>query len=86
MVKGSGYRTDRHSLVPSDFTQVKERGFTFGAPREAFNKVFTKTQPIMPDPDMPGPGAYHVQSFVEKIQNDSRSFIMGKKDTYEFRK
>jgi hypothetical protein len=40
----------------------------------------------MSDPEMPGPGQYDVKSFVEKIANDNRSFIMGKKEHYEFRK
>jgi len=35
---------------------------------------------------MPGPGTYDVKSFVEKIQSDSKSFILGKKENLELRK
>lgn len=34
---------------------------------------------------MPGPGTYNVKSFVEKIADDNKIFIMGKKEHYEFR-
>ena len=35
---------------------------------------------------MPGPGSYDVKSFVEKIQNENKSFVIGKKENHEMRK
>ena len=73
--------------MPSDFDKHKDKGFSFGAPREVYKRVFNKTQ-AMPcsDPDVPGPGYYNVKTFVEKIVNDNRKVIMGRRPTYEFRK
>lgn len=72
--------------IPSDFNTSPEKGFSFGASREVYRRVYTKTQPFIQDPDMPGPGTYDVKSFVEKIQSDSKSFILGKKENLELRK
>lgn len=32
---------------PSDFEKSPDRGFTFGAPREAFDKVYMKNKPYV---------------------------------------
>jgi hypothetical protein len=72
--------------LPSDFSRSKERGFSFGASRDVYKRVYTKTRPFIPDPDLPGPGAYTVPTFVDQIANDHKNFIIGKKNTYEFRK
>ena len=79
--------TERHSPVQSDFDKHKEKGFSFGAPREVYKRVFNKTQAMLcSDPEVPGPGYYNVKTFVEKIVNDNRKVIMGRRPTYEFRK
>ena len=79
-------RTQFEINIPSDFGQVKEKGYTFGASREVYKRVFTKNQPFIQDPDIPGPGTYQVPTFVERIKNDKRNFIMGGKNEYELRK
>ncbi|CDW75502.1 UNKNOWN [Stylonychia lemnae] len=69
--------------LPSEFSQSPKKGFSFGASREVYKRVYTKTQPFIQDPEMPGPGSYDVKSFVEKTCNDNRSFILGKKENHE---
>lgn len=38
-----------------------------------------KTKPIVLDPNIPGPGNYPVQSFVDKIKKDPKPFTLFKK-------
>ena len=72
--------------MPSDFKHNKDRGFSFGASREVYKRVYTKTQPFIQDPEMPGPGTYDVKSFVERIRSDNKSMVIGKRESYEYRK
>eukprot|EP00347_Sterkiella_histriomuscorum_P017361 403349677 len=77
-------KTTEDIELPSDFKQSKDKGYSFGASREVYKRVFTKTQPFMQDPEMPGPGTYDLKSFVEKLESDNRQFIIGKRDNHEF--
>ena len=71
---------------PSDFKVSTERGFSFGCPREAYKKVYMKNKPIIQDPAMPGPGYYPVKTFVDKVKTDTKTFSLGKKNNYAYRK
>lgn len=70
----------------SHYTAEGLKGFSFGAPREAYNKVFMKTRPAIHDPTIPGPGKYDVSTFVDNLSNNSKNFTIFKKDQYIFRK
>ena len=35
---------------------------------------------------MPGPGTYNLKSFVDLKSSDNKSFCLGKKELYEYRK
>ena len=71
--------------IPSEFSPKKEKGFSFGAPREAYKRVFMNTKPFIQDPSIPGPGKYDIKSFVEKIKNDPKNFTIGRKDHFNYR-
>lgn len=45
-----------------------------------------KTRPFVQDPAIPGPGSYDLKTFVELKSQDNKSFSIGKKDFYDYRK
>lgn len=68
-------KSDHKCLVlNSSTTRVNspDKGFTFGMSRDAYDKVFMKERPYVCDDDMPGPGQYKLDSFVNKIVSRGR--------------
>lgn len=46
--------------IKGDFDHRKDKGYSFGASREVYKRVYTKTHPFIPEPEMPGPGTYDI--------------------------
>ena len=71
---------DSFSTRPIQYTNTSEfspersrdKGFSFGAAREAFDKVYVKEKPNLNDPAIPGPGKYTLKGFVDINKYDNR--------------
>lgn len=73
--------------MKTDFKiDTKNRGFSFGASREAFQNVYMETKPKMIDPNIPGPGKYDIKSFVDITVNDNKNFTLSQKEHFGYGK